>query len=98
MEQFGVAREQLQRKVEADPTDPFLVTPLAYADLALGRKEDSIQEGKRAMEMRPISEDAVDGPDRATNSLSSPGPSRLTTEHTLLRALACQPGLKPAES
>jgi hypothetical protein len=50
MEQFGVAREQLQRKVEADPTDPFLVTALAYADLALGRKEDSIHEGKRAME------------------------------------------------
>jgi hypothetical protein len=49
MEQFGVAREQLQRKVEADPTDPFLVTALAYADLALGRKEDSIHEGKRAM-------------------------------------------------
>jgi hypothetical protein len=24
--------------------------------------------------------------------------SRLTTEHILLRALACQPGLKPAES
>ena len=50
MEQFGVAREQLQRKVEADPTDPLLVTALAYADLALGCKEASIQEGKRAME------------------------------------------------
>src|SRR4029077_11483259 len=35
---------------------------LALADVALGRKEQSIQEGRRAMEMLPISEDAVDGP------------------------------------
>jgi hypothetical protein len=34
---------------------------LARADVALGRKEESIQEARRAMEMRPISEDAVDG-------------------------------------
>jgi hypothetical protein len=50
------------QRVKADPTNPFLVTAIAYADLALGRKEESIQEGRRAMEMRPISEDAVDGP------------------------------------
>ena len=66
MEQFGAAREQLHRKVEADPNDPLLLTALAYADLALGRKEESIQEGQRALEMRPISEDAVDGPTIAT--------------------------------
>jgi hypothetical protein len=39
---------------------------LAHADLALGRKEKSIQEGRRAVELRPISEDAVHGPDIAT--------------------------------
>jgi hypothetical protein len=62
MEQFGAAREQLYRKVEADPTDPFLVSALSWADMALGDKEKSIKEGQRATEMRPISEDAVDGP------------------------------------
>ena len=61
IEQFGSAREQLYLKVEADPTDPFLLTSLAMADVALGRKEDAIQEARRAMELRPISEDAVDG-------------------------------------
>jgi tetratricopeptide (TPR) repeat protein len=61
IEQFGGAREQLYLKVEADPTDPFLLTSLAMADVALGRKEDAIQEARRAMELRPISEDAVDG-------------------------------------
>jgi hypothetical protein len=67
MEDFGVAREQLYRKVEADRTDPFLLTALALADVALGHKEESIEEGRRAIEMRPISEDAADGPIIATN-------------------------------
>ena len=67
MEQFGAAREQLYQKVEADPTDPFLLTALALADVALGRKEEGMQEGRRAMGMRPVSEDAVDGPIIAVN-------------------------------
>jgi hypothetical protein len=62
MERFGAAREQLNRKVEADPTEPFLITALAYADLALGQREESIDEGQRASGVRPISEDAFDGP------------------------------------
>ena len=62
MEDFGAAREQLYRKVEADQTNPFLLAALALADVALGRKEESMQEARRALEMRPISEDADDGP------------------------------------
>jgi len=62
IEQFGEAREQLYQMVGADPTDPFLLTALAMADVALGRKEEAMQEGRRAMELRPIYEDAVDGP------------------------------------
>jgi hypothetical protein len=34
---------------------------LAFADVSLGHNEDAMQEGRRAMELRPISEDAVDG-------------------------------------
>lgn len=67
MEQFRAAREQLYRRVEADPSDPFSVTALAYADLALGQQEKSIEEGRRAMELRPISEDAYQGPLIATD-------------------------------
>jgi serine/threonine protein kinase/Flp pilus assembly protein TadD len=66
MEQFGSAREELYRKVAADPTNPFLMTALAYSDLALGRKQESLQEGRHAMELRPISEDAFDGQAVAT--------------------------------
>jgi TolB-like protein/Flp pilus assembly protein TadD len=63
--EFGAAREQLYRKVQADRTDPYLLRALAFADVALGDREEAIQEGRRAMEMRPISEDAVEGPNVA---------------------------------
>lgn len=58
---YGAAREELNRKVEADPTDPFLLVVLASADLALGNQEKAIEEAGRATELRPISEDAFDG-------------------------------------
>jgi len=61
-EEFVAARNQLHRKIDADPTDPFLETALAFADVALGNKEESIEEARRAMGMRPVSEDALDGP------------------------------------
>jgi len=67
IEQFGAVRERLYQKVEADPTDPYLLAALAKADVALGHSKEAIQEGRRAMEMLPISEDAVKGPDIATN-------------------------------
>ena len=67
MEEFGAAREQLYRAAEADPTNPYLMTALALADLALGRTEESVREGRRAMEMQPISEDAVRGQIVATH-------------------------------
>ena len=66
IERFGGVRERLYQKVETDPTDPYLLVALAKADMALGRSEEGIQEGRRAMEMRPISEDALGGPDIAT--------------------------------
>jgi len=62
IQEFGAAREQVYRKVEADRTNPHLLKALACADLALGRKQESLQEAQRAMELRPISEDAVEGP------------------------------------
>ena len=38
IEEFGAAREQLYRKVEADRTDLFLLMALALADVALALK------------------------------------------------------------
>jgi hypothetical protein len=80
MEQFGAAREQLYRRVQADRADPYLLMALALADVALGQRDEAIEEGRRAMEMRPISEDAVEGP-------------FIATEFTLVCAWANQPDL-----
>ena len=80
MDAFGAAREQLYQKVQADPGNPFLITALAGADVALGRSEEGIQEGRRAMRMRPISEDAVEG-------------SNIAYKVAILYALADQPDL-----
>jgi len=66
IEQFEDSRERLYQKVEANPTDPYLLAALAKADVALGRTEEGVEEGRRAMAIRPISEDALGGPDIAT--------------------------------
>jgi serine/threonine protein kinase/Flp pilus assembly protein TadD len=65
-ERFDDARERLHQKVEANPTDPYLWAALAKTDVALGRTEEGVEEGRRAMAIRPISEDALGGPDIAT--------------------------------
>jgi tetratricopeptide (TPR) repeat protein len=67
MDEFGAVREQLNRQIETEPSEPYLVMALALTDVALGREEQGIEEGRRAMIMRPISGDAVDGPMVAAN-------------------------------
>jgi hypothetical protein len=55
----GVARNLLIKKVEAHPEDPYLLIYLGQIDAYLDRKQEAIQEAKRAVEMLP---DAIDGP------------------------------------
>ena len=59
MERFSSTREQLYRKVEADPTNARLLSALGCVDIALGAKQSAISEAKRAVEMLPMSKDAV---------------------------------------
>jgi TolB-like protein/Tfp pilus assembly protein PilF len=62
---FAETRRLLSRKVETTPTDapayPLLLSNLALLDAFLGRKDDAVSEGKRAVEMVPISKDAIHG-------------------------------------
>jgi len=44
-----------------------LLSHLAIVDAALGRKEEALQEGRRAVEMLPLSRDAVHGPEIERN-------------------------------
>jgi TolB-like protein/Flp pilus assembly protein TadD len=64
---FGGARDQLKQKVEANPGEPNLLSTLGVIDAFIGRKEEAIEEAKRAVEMLPVSENAAEGPWLVTN-------------------------------
>jgi len=64
---YAVARDQLNRKVEANPENAKLISALGLIDAALGHKQQAIQESKRAVEMLPVSKDAFDGPGLVAN-------------------------------
>jgi tetratricopeptide (TPR) repeat protein len=59
---FSESRAQLGQLVEMSPTDARQLSTLAVIDALLGRKQDAINEAKRAIEMLPISKDMLDGP------------------------------------
>jgi len=58
---FDSARSILYKKVQADPDDPRLRTALGIAYAGLGRKQEAIQEGLKAVELVPISKEAFKG-------------------------------------
>ncbi|HEX3445172.1 MAG TPA: tetratricopeptide repeat protein, partial [Chthoniobacterales bacterium] len=59
---FAETRDQLNQRVQKQPENAKLLSQLAVIDALLGRKEVAISEAKRAVELLPISKDAVDGP------------------------------------
>ena len=59
--QFFRARERTAAAVKEQPDDARILMVLGQIDAALGRKEDAIREGERAMELLPLSKDAVAG-------------------------------------
>jgi serine/threonine protein kinase/Flp pilus assembly protein TadD len=63
---FEIARAGLAAKLIAQPNDAELLSNLALADAGLGRKEDALREGRQAIQLVPVSRDAVDGPVYAT--------------------------------
>ena len=62
VEEFGAAREELYPKIKAQPANAGLYTALAFADVALGLNEEAVKIARGAIEMRPISENALAGP------------------------------------
>jgi tetratricopeptide (TPR) repeat protein len=59
---FAQVRQQLNQKVQTSPESANFLSQLAVVDALLGDKEKAIAEAKRAVEMLPISKDAVEGP------------------------------------
>jgi serine/threonine-protein kinase len=56
------ALEILEKAAAVRPDDPAIRARLGNTYALLGRKEDAIREGERAVELQPVSEDAVRGP------------------------------------
>ena len=61
------ARTILERKLEKQPDDFRLHRALGIAYAGLGRKEEAVREGKRAVELYPISLDPYSGPSLIEN-------------------------------
>jgi serine/threonine protein kinase/tetratricopeptide (TPR) repeat protein len=59
---FTAARAEQERIIQADPNfgPPWCV--LGLIDAALGRKEEALREGRRAVELLPVEKDALRGP------------------------------------
>jgi serine/threonine-protein kinase len=62
---FEHARTVAEQLVRDAPDDPGRHASLGVVLAGLGQKEDAINEGKKAVELLPESEDAVDGPKAA---------------------------------
>ena len=59
---FNTAREEIEQKLHDDPDNGLLHGVLCVINAGLGKKEEALSEGNRAVALRPISKDAVDGP------------------------------------
>ena len=62
---FLALRKGAETDLQNRPEDSSLLSRLARIDAYLGRKEDALREGEKAVELKPISRDAVAGPDAA---------------------------------
>jgi hypothetical protein len=58
---FTAAREEQEELVRAHPDDAGALCVLGLIDAALGRKEEALSEGRRAVELLPVEKDATNG-------------------------------------
>jgi serine/threonine protein kinase/tetratricopeptide (TPR) repeat protein len=58
---FTSARNQLGKTVQNQPNYAAALCALGVIDAVLGNKEDAIREGERAVELTPVSQNAIEG-------------------------------------
>jgi TolB-like protein/Flp pilus assembly protein TadD len=56
-----LARTEQEKLVRGDPEDAGALSVLGLIDGALGRKEEALREGRRAIELLPAEKDAING-------------------------------------
>jgi TolB-like protein/class 3 adenylate cyclase len=59
---FAAARAEQEKTVQAQPNYGPPLCVLGLIDAALGRKEEALHEGRRAVELLPAQKDAINGP------------------------------------
>ena len=64
---YDSARIDLENKLQSRPSDESFHSYLGIAYAGLGRKEEAIREGEKAVELLPVSKDALDAPDYIRN-------------------------------
>jgi serine/threonine-protein kinase len=58
---FTAAREEQEKLVHDHPDDPGALSVLGLIDAALGRKEEALREGRRAVDLLPVEKDVLSG-------------------------------------
>jgi serine/threonine-protein kinase len=58
---FSAARAAQQKLIRSHPDDAGALCVLGLIDAGLGRKEEALQQGRRAVELLPMEKDANDG-------------------------------------
>jgi TolB-like protein/tetratricopeptide (TPR) repeat protein len=58
---FTKARAELEKMLRDQPDYAEAICALGVVDAALGNKEDAIREGRRAVELMPVSKNAIEG-------------------------------------
>ena len=58
---FAADREEQEKLVRAHPDDAGALCVLGLIDAALGRKEEALREGRRAVELLPVEKDVLNG-------------------------------------
>jgi predicted Zn-dependent protease len=64
---FIAARSEVEKILAKQPDFAAAISLLGVIDAGLGRKEQALQEGRRACELLPTSKDAISGMDLAVN-------------------------------
>jgi tetratricopeptide (TPR) repeat protein len=60
---FNAVRVLQKQAVRAQPEDGPVLCVLGLIDAGLGHKEDALREGRRALELAPLTKDSLDGAD-----------------------------------
>jgi TolB-like protein/Flp pilus assembly protein TadD/predicted Ser/Thr protein kinase len=59
---FSATRTEQEKLVRADSNDAGALSVLGLIDAALGRKEEALQEGRRAIDLLSMEKDSINGP------------------------------------